>query len=413
MPTYFEKHLFRPVRLQEKPAGDLSLIVVIPCHNEPNVVATLNSLNDCSSCTGTVEVIIALNGAANSSGAIKSQNENSFQEIISWQANQRGRRFRLFVLRDEDLPSRHAGVGLARKIGMDEAAWRLESIGKKDGVIVCLDADCVVEPNYLSAIEKYFLNHPLAKAASIYFEHPLDISDTTLREGIINYEIHLRYYIQGLKYAGYPFACHAIGSGMCVRSNVYQRAGGMNRRKAGEDFYFLHKIIPLGGFGTINNTTVYPSPRISDRVPFGTGRAMKEWADNPAGFTTYNIRIFDDLKIFMESVSSYYKASGEEARKSTEMLPLPVRSFLESAGFLEKIEEVNAHTAGMKTFMPRWFNWMDGFRMLKMIHYMRNHFYPDMRVEEAANELLARLNDRNTRDIAGLLKLYRAMDKTG
>jgi hypothetical protein len=45
----------------------------------------------------------------------------------------------------------------------------------------------------------------------------------------------------------------------------------MNRRMAGEDFYFIQKLLPAGGFFNLNQTTVYPSPRSSARVPFGTG----------------------------------------------------------------------------------------------------------------------------------------------
>ena len=36
---------------------------------------------------------------------------------------------------------------------------------------------------------------------------------------------------------------------MAVRADAYLRQGGMNRRKAGEDFYFLNKFMVLGGYG--------------------------------------------------------------------------------------------------------------------------------------------------------------------
>lgn len=46
----------------------------------------------------------------------------------------------------------------------------------------------------------------------------------------------------------------------------------MNQRKAGEDFYFLHKFSILDQLGEINVEIVLPLARSSDRVPFGTGK---------------------------------------------------------------------------------------------------------------------------------------------
>ena len=91
------------------------------------------------------------------------------------------------------------------------------------------------------------------------------------------YELHLRYLNLFSRFTGFPYAYHTIGSCFGVRAETYASQGGMNKRKAGEDFYFLHKIIPLGEFREINNTCVIPSPRESDRVPFGTGAAIGKY----------------------------------------------------------------------------------------------------------------------------------------
>lgn len=412
MPSYFDKHLYCSFRIHEKPVADLRLVVVIPCFNEPDILATLNSLENCEPCRESVEVIIVINAPANAAVEIKSQNEKTFQEIIEWERNRKKNRFRLFVLRNEDLPAKHAGVGLARKIGMDEAAWRFESIRKKNGVIVCLDADCTVEANYLQAVETHFSNYPAAKAASIYFEHPLATTDASLREGIINYELHLRYYVHALRYAGYPYAFHTIGSAMCVCSDVYQRAGGMNRRKAGEDFYFLHKIIPLGGFGVINGTCVYPSPRISSRVPFGTGRAMGEWANTLTEvFLTYDLRIFEVLKNFIQVIPSFHQASDKDIEQLVFRHAGTLVPYLKEVNFLEKIQEIKENSAGAATFQQRFFRWMDGFRVLKMIHFLRDHQYPGISIQNAAADLLRKIDNCSFSEIDDLLQHYRMMDK--
>lgn len=413
MQSYFSKHLFKPIRIAEKPADDLSIIIVIPCFNEPDITAALHSLNGCLPCKGSVEVIIVLNSSSESPAETKAQNERSFQEIDAFLKNHPRMWLRVFVLRDEDLPPKHAGVGLARKIGMDEAAWRFETIGNEAGVIVCLDADCTVAPSYLVAIEEYFMNKPDAKGASIYFEHPLDHADKVLREGILQYELHLRYYVQGLRYAGYPYAFHTVGSCLCVRSDVYQRAGGMNRRKAGEDFYFLHKIIPLGGFGQINTTVVYPSSRVSERVPFGTGKAMKDWVMNQkAAVSTYDIRSFDALKNFIQYLPAFYRASRQAEEKIIRQLPASLQAYLKEAAFTMKLKEINDNVSGLKTFTHRFFNWLDGFRVLKMIHFLSDNFYPRVLVSAAAAQLMDRKHLCHKGGIEDLLDTYRKLDKS-
>ena len=397
------------MQIEAPPEANTGLIIVIPCCNEPDLLLTLNSLQACTPPKRKVEIIVVVNAAEYAPREILARNESTIREINDWR--QKTARFGIFVLREETLPPKHAGVGLARKIGMDEAAWRFEMSGNTKGVIVCLDADSTVAPNYLTELEKYFTTYPATKAASIYFEHPLTQDDARLREGIINYELHLRYYRQALKYAGYPFHYHTIGSSMAVRSDVYQQAGGMNRRKAGEDFYFLHKIMPLGNFGEINATSVFPSGRVSERVPFGTGRAMKEWMQGDNIFLTYNFNIFMDLKVFVEQIPFFFRKNAKEPAALLKALPASVSSYLETKDFLAKAEEVNANVSGAETFVHRFFNWFDGFNALKFVHHACDNFHPDIAVENAAKNLLEQTGNASRLKGEALLDVYRKSDR--
>jgi hypothetical protein len=53
---------------------------------------------------------------------------------------------------------------------------------------------------------------------------------------------------------------------MACRASAYVAAGGMNRRLAGEDFYFLQQVHKTSGVAALYGTTVHPSPRSSQRV---------------------------------------------------------------------------------------------------------------------------------------------------
>ena len=66
--------------------------------------------------------------------------------------NNRNCFFRLFAFIADTESFKGWGVGLARKTGMDEAVRRFNSIDKPEGVILNLDADCLVEQNYFVSV---------------------------------------------------------------------------------------------------------------------------------------------------------------------------------------------------------------------------------------------------------------------
>jgi len=350
---------------------------------------------------------VVVNSAADVETSIVEQNERTLREARAWIEQQSDPKLTVHLIDARGLPPRHAGVGLARKIGMDEALRRFDDAGTIDsGVILCFDADCSCAPNYLRAINEHFRANPLSPACSIYFEHPLEGDlQSEVYEAIATYELHLRYYVQALRYAGFPHAYHTIGSSMAVCARAYMEQGGMNRRQAGEDFYFLHKLIPLGGFTELNSTAVYPSPRPSNRVPFGTGRAVSEWLQRPRT-KTYPLQAFDDLRLFLQSVPSLMKSS--------ELQPAPesIRRFLTEQGFDAALAEIRGHTSTPAAFTKRFFRWFDGFRAMKFVHHARDNFYGEEEVEIASSKLLERLGrsmvDASTRE---LLLAYRKLDR--
>ncbi len=371
---------------------------------------TLQSLFDCEKTFFPVEIIVVINsGEHDGVGAIE-QNKKTFNDATGWIKNHQHEKLFFQLIQINNLPMKHAGVGLARKIGMDEAAARFDDISKNDGVIVCLDADCTVDKNYLIEIEKHFKQHPKATGCSIYFEHPVDGNDFSKEnyEGIINYELFLRYYIRALHFCNFPYAFHTIGSSMAIRNRIYQKQGGMNRRKAGEDFYFLHKIFSLGNFTELNTTKVIPSPRESDRVPFGTGSAIQKYlATDSQMYFTYNFQTFIDLKNFFKNASTFFTASPHHSITSS--LPPSVQKFLSENNFEEKFNELRQNSASEKMFVKRFFNWFDGFMVLKFVHFARDNFYPQQEISLAAISLL-RLSEKNVSESIlkkDLLLLYR------
>ncbi len=414
---YLRKHQLAPAQIAPAPSPDLRLVVVIPCRDERDLTLTLNDLNTCDNPGCAVEVIVVLNASEMDPDRVRAQNRLSrgAVEALDADAESRGR-VRFHALNFNRLPAKHSGVGLARKLGMDEAVRRLLDAETDDGIIVCLDADCRIEGDYFSSIAEHFERNPETPACSIHFEHPLSgpLSEAHYR-AVTEYELYLRYYRWGLRFCGHPCAHHTVGSCMAVRAGTYVRQGGMNRRKGAEDFYFLNKLMLLGGFTEIRNTTVIPSPRESWRVPFGTGRAVTDAIGKTAApLGVYAPEVFDEVAALTSKVRAL--RDGEAA--VMEALPETMRAYLSSQNFNQKLAEIRKHTATNDAFESRFFRWFDGFRALKFVRFASENSYPRVPVDEAAFSLLGRMNplpggDARVPDAAALLAHYRRMDREG
>ncbi len=408
MTPYLQNRTLFPPQIGNKPSLVLGLVVVIPCYDEPQALRALLSLQKCTLPTCDVEVIVVINCAANADEQVKKQNLETYQQLELWSSQQNSTRLKFHVLLHNDLPPKHAGVGMARKIGMDEAVWRLEKVGQSEGIIACFDADSQCQKNYFLELESFFKLNPKMDACSIHFEHPLlgiEYEDEVY-ESILLYELHLRYFIHAQKWTGFPFAYQTIGSSMAVRASAYQAQGGMNRRKAGEDFYFLHKFIELGRVENLTSTTVVPSPRISHRVPFGTGKAIGEIIASKENYSTYNFKSFEILKAFFEQIPNFW----EEQKINDSIFPKEIIEFVRKENLEQKLKEIAQNTNSKKAFITRFFRWFNAFQLMKFLHFARDHYYPNITINKAI-EYVQQIYDLPKMNELETLNYLRKMDK--
>jgi hypothetical protein len=168
----------------------------------------------------------------------------------------------------------------------------------------------------------------------------------------------------------------------------YLKVGGMNKRKAGEDFYFLHRVMPTGNFIQISDTVIYPSARTSDRVPFGTGKAMEKWQQGDFdSYNTYNMQSFKDLKSFFDKKEAFYNEDSDKYESLIADLPESIRSFLHSLTFSKELTRLKRQSKNLVNFKKNWYFFFDGFKVLKYLHFARDHFFPNQPVEEEARNL--------------------------
>ena len=402
---YFNRFPFRKINIALEPSKDLKIIVVIPSYNEKNIQPTVDSLflkqDDFSF---NVEVIVLINNSESEIEEIKEQNLLTLKTLQNLSETYSKSNMHLIPVLIGDLDAKHAGVGWARKLGMDIATQRFRTINF-NGIIVGLDADTVVESNYLNSIYSFFSNNNF-NAASIYFEHPVtgdSFSDVHL-EQIKYYELHLRYYKNSLKYSNLPYSFHTIGSAFALTASAYARQGGMNRRKAGEDFYFINKLIKGEIFGEINDTKVIPSPRISDRVPFGTGRAILEGLNTKKDLSlTYDFQSFEVIHSWINRIETKDFKYGN--------FPEILKAYMGEEIWIKHHTMMLNNTNSHKSYLKLFYNIFDAFWMLKFIHFLRDNYYPNTRLLDNTNALLIKMNYPIISSITSQLEFLRKLDK--
>jgi len=349
------------------------IAIVIPCLNEPGIGDLLHNLSN-NVTNSKVYIFIIINSNTNVPSEIINENFKSYNLIRSFIS--KNSKIKFFPLNILNIPDKIAGAGFARKIGMDLASNIFKKY-RKDGIIVSLDADCKVEENYLIEIENTFLRDRNIKTAIIYFEHPIEGNEFPeyIYKAAILYELHLRYHVEKLKEINFPYAYHTIGSCFAIKSSIYIKSGGMNTRKAGEDFYFLNKVFPLGKVIELNTTCVYPSPRISNRVPFGTGPAIKEIIENNHCYNTYHPESYKNLKKLFFSLDLLYTNNINNINILLNSLHESLQAFLIENNFFEKINEIKNNTSNFTNFSKRFFNWFNAFRIIKYLNFAHNNNY--------------------------------------
>lgn len=410
---YLEKHAFTAPLISVPPHPDVDLIIVIPSLDEPAVCESVLSLLPVEPLSFAVEILIILNSSESAHSEVLQRHHQTYNELIQLNEQIANASLKIIPVLVDKLPSKHAGVGLARKIGMDEAVRRFNVLNRPSGIISAFDADALVDPGYLFEIHQFYRKQPDTRAAVHYFEHPLrgDAFPEPTYQYMAEYELDLRYFLHAVRFTGYPTSYHTVGSSFSVRASEYCKVGGMNKRKAGEDFYFLQKIFADGHIGEINSICVRPSPRVSDRVPFGTGRAMGQMMAGQV-WNAYHPQAFIDLREFFGQLVDFYQHDNQELINRHAAFPDALKSFLPSQEFVENIHLIKQNTASLEGFVKRFFHWFNHFKIIRFVNESHPEKYAYLSVFEASVQLM-KMNGmhENPDSILTALQFYRAIDR--
>lgn len=374
-----------PWRLDFEGARPLPGALVIPCLAESaSLPQTLASLAADSSLTAAgLAVVVVVNNRLDATPVEKEDNQRTLNYLKSLRDTVH---FSLGIVDAAspgfELPLKDGGVGLARKLGHDLLLPYLDY--SRDPVIISLDADTLVKPGYAGAIMKHFRT-AAGGGAVIPFEH-LPADGERENRAIERYELFLRCYVAGLAFAGSPYGFHTVGSAMACRASAYLKCGGMNRRRAGEDFYFLQSLAKTSGVEQVQGTVVQPSPRRSDRVPFGTGRAMGVMLDNESdAIRFYRPECFHLLKAWLELAMNASSSRDISLFAQAEAFSANLGSFLEEQKFASAWQGFLGQHANTESLKAAFHGWFDAFRTMKLFHYLAETGYPRTEPEEVVS----------------------------
>ena len=391
---YFTRYKALPPFFEDIPDEATKIIVTIPCLDDEFIFQTLDSLEHTFRIDEKIEVIVNVNSGEQTPPVIVNNNWKIFKELKLKAQSGFYKSFKLLPMLVEGTVRKKAGVGFARKTAMDEAVRRFALIDKPDGLIVSLDADTLVEKSYFQAIIKAMIIS-CAPCFTFQFQHHFDC--TVYPENVINacklYEIYLRYYRLALKTFNFPFAIHTIGSCFAIRAEAYIKLGGMSPRQGGEDFYFLQKAVKMHPVHEVNVPIVFPSPRVSNRVPFGTGPAVRMIIEK-GKLEVYNPLLFGLLKDF------YRLFPVMEHDDIKEQIPEIIVNYIGEEKLNNILAECRNYSSSSNTFVKRMIDHFDGFFVVKFLNSF-NHSanYPPVDIIEASETLLHAYGVREINDL--------------
>ncbi|MDR0395305.1 MAG: hypothetical protein LBH77_09125 [Tannerella sp.] len=380
---YFTRYKALPPFFRDDPDEETGIIVIIPCMDDDFIFRTLDSLECAKAVRRKIEVIVHVNSGEQTPPEIVERNRAIFDGLEQKAGIGFYKRFRLLPMLTENTVKKKAGVGFARKTAMDEAVRRFAAMNNPAGLIVSLDADTFVAENYFEEIE-----HVSAEsgATCFTFQFRHDYDEACYSPEVIHacrlYEIYLRYYRLALKTFDFPFAIHTIGSCFAIRAEAYVKLGGMPPRQGGEDFYFLQKAVKMHPVYEVRSQVVFPSPRVSNRVPFGTGPSVRNIIEK-GRYTVYNFELFMLLKTFYELFPEMEQGDPKDR------IPQEIIRYTGEDAFDGILAECRNYSSTPKSFVKRMYDNFDAFFIVKFLNTFHNgSTYPPVDVSEAGKRLL-------------------------
>ena len=343
--------------------------IIIPAYSEYEYIfKTLESINNQNILLlKELLVIVVINNSKLDKKNIFVNNNNSYNKLINIKYNFEFIAIDCFSSKHA-LSSKVSGVGIARKIGMDYCI----KYSLQDSLFCSLDADTIINQNYLDIIKTEFIKTQFS-AAVVNFSHQLT-NNTNINHIIIEYENILKNIAYEINNTGSPYGYVSMGSTILCTCEAYIAIGGIQPKKATEDFYFLQQLTKYNSMYQIKDILVYPSSRQEQRVYLGTGYRIKNFSKHnkfkdisfsPEGFQSLNLiyNIIDkNWNIDYLKICKIFKTSDHK-----------VYQYMQQNHFVSIFNKIQNNTKNKSQFITQFHNWFDSLKIYKFLKmYVKN-----------------------------------------
>ena len=336
---------------------------IIPAYNEKLYIEeTLQSISKQNkNLLSNTLVVIIINNSKDACAKIIQNNQDTYDKIVNSSYN-----FEFIVIdcfsNDYSLPNKSAGVGLARKIGMDYCI----DFSNTNSLFFSIDADTIISSNYLKIIIENYIREKFA-AAVINFKHQKN-DNLIINRAIIKYENLLKDIAENIKKTGSIYGFVSMGSAIVCSMKAYVSIGGMPPKKATEDFYFLQKLAKYQKIYTIDEILVYPSSRAEQRIYLGTGFRMNN-IDNKNIFNDLYIdpNAYVDLKRLYHIIDSNWNQKSSEIMSSIAKNNSKLYQYLNTNNFIEAFDCIQKNSLNKKQLLNQFHRWFDNFKIYKFL----------------------------------------------
>ena len=143
----------------------------------------------------------------------------------------------------------------------------------------------------------------------------------------------------------------------------------------------LNKLRKTGGVKLGEGPPVILSGRLSERVPIGTGQAIKKinkLKSPPNEFTVEHPACFSKLKLFIERLNSTSLAQPEQFTSGD----ADIDFYIQEIGFLCHYENKRKQSPTPTVMQKHLHDWFDALKTRQFIHHFRDRYFGQISVGE-------------------------------
>jgi len=342
-------------------------LITIPCYNEYDYIfKTLDSVNKQNHHDLEKTLVsIVINNSTDEDTSVIENNRSTYEKLLNAEYNFD------FVVIDafsdgKAIENKFSGAGMARKISVDAMLSYLN----EDSLVCFIDADTILSDKYLTSIKSYY-SKSKCQAFTVNFAHQHDEPKTKLL--IKEYENYLKDTAANIRSCGSPYGYVSLGSTMVCTYLAYISVGGMNRKVASEDFYFLQELEKYCGVKQINDILVHPSSRYASRLYLGTSMRLQKSLNGELDLSS--LYFSDHAYALLEKWITLALSSRQMTYESLEKKILLIDDHL-----LEFLRSINLQGAwgsiisapSVNHFEKQFHRWFDALSIFKLLKFYTN-----------------------------------------